>query len=118
MELDYQLNPVLTAAPGGSRLDALVGKPIPVTVTGPVTSPKVRVDVRSLLKAEADERIDAEKEELRQKAEEERARLEKKVEAEKERAREKIRDRLGDFLQRGTDQSTEQTTTEPADGGG
>ena len=118
MELDYQLNPVLTAAPGGSRLDALVGKPIPVTVTGPVTSPKVRVDVKSLLRAEADERIDAEKEELRQKAEEERARLEEKVEAEKERAREKLRDRLGDFLQRGTDQSTEQTTTEPADGGG
>lgn len=118
MELDYALSPVLTSAPGGSRLGALVGKTIPVTVTGPVTRPKVGVDIKGLLKAEANQRLEAEKAELREKAEEEKARLEEKVEAEKDRAREKLRDKLGDFLRRESDQKTEQETDQSSGGGG
>lgn len=118
MELDYALSPVLTAAPGGSKLDAIVGKTIPVTITGPVTSPKVRVDIKGLLKAEANQRLEAEKAELRQKADEEKARFEEKVEKEKDRAREKIRDKLGDFLKRESDKTSDQNTDQSADGGG
>ena len=107
---------MLTAAPGGSKLSALVGKPIPVTVTGPVSSPKIGIDIKGLLKAEAQQRLGEEKAELREKADEEKARLEEKVEKEKERAREKVRDKLGDFLNRNkSDDNAEQSTT---DGGG
>lgn len=116
MTLDYAVKPVLTAAPGGSKLSALVGKPIPVTVTGPVSSPKIGIDIKGLLKAEAQQRLGEEKAELREKADEEKARLEEKVEKEKERAREKVRDKLGDFLNRNkSDDNAEQSTT---DGGG
>jgi len=117
MTLDYALKPVLTAAPSDSKLGALVGKAIPVTVTGPVTSPKIGIDIKGLLKAEAQQRLDEEKAELREKADKEKERLQEKIDEEKERARDKLRDKLGGFLNRKSDTSSEQSDTDSTDGG-
>lgn len=123
LTLDYTLRPVLSRAPeGAGTLSALIGKTIPVTVTGPVTSPKIGIDIQSLLKAEAQQQLDKGKAELRGKAEAERARIDEKVEKEKERAREKVRDKLGDFLNRGTsnqptEESGDQASGDDAGGG-
>ena len=107
LTLDYTLNPVLKQAPEGSRLQSIVGKTIPVSLTGSVTSPKIRIDLQSLLRAEAQERVD-----------EERARIEERVDAETERARDRLRNRLGDFLNRGNQDQDADSSTEDTDDNG
>jgi len=70
-----------------------------------------------LLKAEAQQRLDEEKAELREKADKEKERLQEKIDEEKERARDKLRDKLGGFLNRKSDTSSEQSDTDSTDGG-
>lgn len=87
LTMDYVLKPTLKRAPEGSNLQRLVGVPVPVKLSGPVTSPKISLDLKSVIRQQADAKIDAEK-----------ARLESKVEEEKQRAKDKLKDKAGDAL--------------------
>ena len=87
MTMDYVLKPTLKRAPEGSNLQRLVGIPVPVKLSGPVNAPKVSLDLKSVLRQQADAKIDEEK-----------ARLESKVDEEKERAKDKLRDKAGEAL--------------------
>lgn len=87
LTMDYVLKPTLKRAPEGSNLQRLVGIPVPVKLTGPITSPKIGLDLKSVIRQQADAKIDEEK-----------AKLESKVEEEKQRAKDKLRDKAGDAL--------------------
>ena len=87
LTMDYVLKPTLKRAPEGSNLQRLVGIPVPVKLTGPITSPKIGLDLKSVIRQQADAKIDAEK-----------AKIESKVEEEKQRAKDKLRDKAGDAL--------------------
>lgn len=69
---DLDLIPRLKDHPEISQhkhLKKLVGLDIPVSVTGPFTSPKFKLDVEGTLKARAQQEIDKKKDELKSKAE-------------------------------------------------
>ena len=87
LTMDYVLKPTLKQAPSGGKLERLVGLPVPIKLSGPVTSPGISIDVKSLLKSQVDSRIEEEKTELRN-----------KVEEEKQRAKDKLRDKAGEAL--------------------
>lgn len=87
LTMDYVLKPTLKRAPEGSNLKRLVGIPVPVKLTGPITSPKIGLDLKSVIRQQADAKIDEEK-----------AKLESKVEEEKQRAKDKLRDKAGEAL--------------------
>lgn len=87
LTMDYVLKPTLKRAPEGSNLQRLVGVPVPIKLTGPITSPKIGLDLKAVLREQAGAKIDAEK-----------AKLESKVDEEKERAKDKLRDKAGGAL--------------------
>jgi AsmA protein len=71
--IDYLIETVLVKSlegQGGKGRDELSGLPIPVRITGPLTSPSYRPDLEAALTAKAKQQLDAKKEELQQKAEE------------------------------------------------
>jgi len=70
-ELDYKLKTKVLRIPpegtAGSDMRELVDVEIPVTVTGPLSDPKVRPDVAGFAKAKINEAVDKEKEKLQEK---------------------------------------------------
>ena len=77
--------------------------PVPIKLSGPITSPGISIDVKSLIRSQVDSKVDEEK-----------ARLRDKVEEEKERAKDKLRDKAGDAL-RGLFGGSKQSDDKPAD---
>ena len=92
--LDYQLNVALVKSAegqGGQEMAELTSTSIPVRVSGSFSDPKVKVDIKSVLKSKAKEAIDAEKQKAQEKIEQQRE--EKKQEL-KEKAADKLKDKL------------------------
>lgn len=70
--IDYLITTELVGSlegQGGKGRDELAGIPIPVRVTGPLTSPKYRPDLEAALSAKAKAQLEEKKQELREKAE-------------------------------------------------
>lgn len=103
LTMDYVLKPTLKQAPADGQLQRLVGVPVPIKLSGPITSPGISIDVKSLIRSQVDSKVDEEK-----------ARLRDKVEEEKERAKDKLRDKAGDAL-RGLFGGSKQSDDKPAD---
>ena len=82
---DLKLAPVLlenSTTKNDKTLSKLIGLAIPVAVTGPLTAPKFKVDLESLLKEKAKAEIDS------------------KLDEKKDELRNKLNDKLGDFLRK------------------
>ncbi|MDY6942800.1 MAG: AsmA family protein [Pseudomonadota bacterium] len=93
LDLNYVVTTtVLTTGIGTADkiLGQLKGQPIPVNITGPVTSPKVRPDLRGMLEARARKELAGEQEKLQQKLDEESAKLQEKLEKEQQELDEKL----------------------------
>jgi len=104
MSLDYTLRPTLVQTPegqGGAALDQLQGVEIPLGIGGTVFEPKLRLDPQALLLAWQGERIEAEKEKLQSRIDEE---------------KDKLTDRLAGKLF--GDRSDEEAEEQQADAGG
>ena len=70
--IDYRVVTELVgslAGQGGKGRDELAGVPIPVRVSGPLTSPSYRPDLEAALSAKAKAQLDEKKEEVKQKVE-------------------------------------------------
>jgi AsmA protein len=70
-QIDYLVTTSLVSTlegQGGKTRDELAGVPIPIRVTGPLTSPSYRPDLEAALSAKAKAQIEEKKQELQQKA--------------------------------------------------
>lgn len=109
-ELAYGVNAAVLRSPPGADADiaALERASIPIKITGTLTDPKIRPDLKGLAKAQVQKLVDEHKEEVVQKVEAEADKL-------KAKARDKAKDALKDLL--GGKKKAPATTTPPADAG-
>jgi len=116
-QLDYLVTAAIVKSAtgaGGAGLEDLRGLPIPVRITSSFSAPKIDLQYDEILKAQAKEALDREKQKLREKAAAEKEKLQqqleakkaaaqKKLEAEKEAARQKLKQKKQDALQKEKD---------------
>ncbi len=84
--IDLQARPVVvetSRGQGGDDLAELAGIPIPLRISGPLTAPKIKLDVEQALKAKV-------KDQARE-----------KLKDEEDKLKDKLRNKLGDFLRQG-----------------
>jgi hypothetical protein len=97
--LDYTLEVRVLGTPGLDS-SALHNTTIPVRITGSLTEPRVRPDVRAVLEGQAREALQRQEQQAREALErreqEARDRAKQELEEEKERAKDRLRDRLRD----------------------
>lgn len=90
--MDYTIEATVLKSPELSGdIEELTGTPIPVRLTGPLTAPKVRPDVKGVLEAKAKAALERKEQELRDEAK-------RKADEEKKRLEEKLKDKLKDFI--------------------
>lgn len=101
--LDYTVEATVLKSPelsGG--IEELSDTVIPVRLTGPVTAPKVRPDVKGVLEAKAKEALQKKEQELRDEAkrreQELRDEAKRKADEEKKKVEDKLKDKLKDFF--------------------
>ena len=101
--MDYTVEATVLKSPELSgEIEELADVAIPVRLTGPVVSPKIRPDVKGVLEAKAREALERKKKEVRAEAErreqELREEARRKAEEEKRRLEEKLEGKLRDFF--------------------
>lgn len=103
--IDLVARPVIVESSkgqGGADLAELRGIPIPLRITGPLSAPKVRLDLEAALKeklkAEAASRLGIEQQQLRERQQQLEAEAREKLKKEEDRLKQRLKDKLGDFL--------------------
>jgi AsmA protein len=111
-ELTYGVNAAVLRSPPGADADfaELERASIPIRITGTLTDPKIRPDLKGLAKAQVQKLVDEHKEEVMQKVEVEADKL-------KAKAKDKAKDALKDLLGGKKAKAPAATTTPPADVG-